>query len=199
MSARTTLFTEEQVYSKKIVGEFNHVHNARSVSPKIESIRTNITKRSDSPDQPRRLKKGVKSPHMKNFNPITEGDITGVLIRKERLVKKICYIEFTYFYFRPQKSLKAPRRSTIETTFFLLTEEIPKRAKCNLSILFTSYLLLFLDSGTPTLTSAMIIPPPIWTRKEVHSELELVNQRASLRILLEDLWNTPLPPHSEIK
>jgi len=89
LSARTTLFTEEQVYSKKIAGEFNHVYNARSQSPKVESIRTNIPKRSDSPDEPRRVLRAVKTPHLIKPNPITEGDLAGVAIRKERLAPEI--------------------------------------------------------------------------------------------------------------
>lgn len=90
LSAKTTIFTEEPAYSRKVAGEYNHVYNARSVSPKVEGIRTQIpTRRDNSPEEFRRQKKTVKSPHMKSFNPIVDGDISGIKTVKQRTAPEI--------------------------------------------------------------------------------------------------------------
>jgi len=84
-SDKMTIFTEEPVYSKKIQGEFNPITHARSLSPRVESIRTNIEARREySPDVFRRQLRSVNNPHQVKPNPITEGDLKGVKLVRSR-------------------------------------------------------------------------------------------------------------------
>lgn len=82
---KTTMFTEEERHSRKHPGEFNDRHEARSQSPRIEGIRTNIAPPRDfSADVKRQLKTIVPN-HLKNvFNPIVEGDPKSIKPIKER-------------------------------------------------------------------------------------------------------------------
>jgi len=86
LSGKTTMFTEEPAYSRKMRGEFNGIQSARSLSPRPQGIRTNIAPvRLQNPeDQPRQLKT-VVVPHMNNvYNPIVEGDPKSVKLIRER-------------------------------------------------------------------------------------------------------------------
>jgi len=84
-SGKMTIFTEEPTFVTKSRGEFNHVDQARSLSPKIEGKRTFASpERNNSPENQRRLRKACKSPQRNLLNPIIEGDPNGVKIVKQR-------------------------------------------------------------------------------------------------------------------
>jgi hypothetical protein len=84
-SDKMAMFSEEPTYSKKIQGEFNPITHARSLSPRVEGIRTNIEARREySPDIFRRQLKTVNNAHQNKPNPITEGDVKGVKLIRSR-------------------------------------------------------------------------------------------------------------------
>jgi len=81
---------ERVLFDRKAKGEFNHVHSARSSSPKIEGIRTYAPfLRDPSTDNLRRQLKDVRGSQKNLFNPITEGDPKGVKLVKERTAPPI--------------------------------------------------------------------------------------------------------------
>jgi hypothetical protein len=79
ISDRMAMFSEEQVFNAKKKGEYNPLIDTRSLSPRIEGIRTGLAPyRDPSQDVVRRQLKGVNNRHQIKANPITEGDIQGV-------------------------------------------------------------------------------------------------------------------------
>jgi len=87
VTAQTTMFTEEEVYPRKARGDFNERYHARSQSPKIEGVRTNIAPPRDYSTDVKRQLKTIVPNHLKNvFNPIVEGDPKSIKAQKARVV-----------------------------------------------------------------------------------------------------------------
>jgi len=85
IATKTTMFTEEERHSRRHQGEFNDRHEARSQSPRIEGIRTNIAPSRDFSTDVKRQLKTIVPNHLKNtFNPIVEGDPKSIKLIKER-------------------------------------------------------------------------------------------------------------------
>jgi len=75
-SKRMTMFDEQPYQAIRSRGEFNHVDNPRGYSPRTESRKTygNLRFEECSPDNSKRIRKGVKSPNRGLVDPLTGQD-----------------------------------------------------------------------------------------------------------------------------
>jgi len=90
LTGKMTIFTAEPTVTIRNQGEFNHVHNARSISPKLNGKKTfvNVSNRTcvndELVDESRRVRKGVSTAPKNPYNPILEGEGPRIKRRNEK-------------------------------------------------------------------------------------------------------------------